>query len=127
MGYNLMREQIGENIKQARLKRGLTQEEVARDVGVTVRNYQRWERGLVTPYYRNLQAIAFALDVEEAELLGDMPREIGTDSMDARLTRLQRDIASLDGRAHDMIAFKRDVTARLDRIERLLNHNGPPA
>ena len=40
---------IGEHIKTYRLKKGITQEELGRQVGVTTQAVSKWERGGV-PY-----------------------------------------------------------------------------
>ncbi len=38
-----------ERLRRWRWKQGFTQEEAAREIGTTVRNYQRWEHGKTTP------------------------------------------------------------------------------
>ena len=40
---------LNEKIAYARKKAGLTQENVAREIGVTLRNYQRFESGEIKP------------------------------------------------------------------------------
>ena len=44
---------LSSTIRDARRERGLTQDETARRVGVTVRAYQRWEEGASLPHRRN--------------------------------------------------------------------------
>ena len=115
---NLLREQIGGNIKQARLKRGLSQEELAREIGVTTRNLQRWEKGVVTPYYRNIQAVAAALDVDEEDLLGMVPQKAGDN--DSRHALQQRDMAEMQAQIGELIAFKRDIKAEVAKMQKQL-------
>ena len=62
-------EQIGKNIKKARKKSGLTQEEVANKVGVHVSYYSRIERGVVNPSIEVLENIANALKVKSSDIL----------------------------------------------------------
>ena len=54
----------GTLIKQLRLKKGITQEELASKTDISVRTIQRIESGEVDPRAYTLQAIAAALDVE---------------------------------------------------------------
>jgi transcriptional regulator with XRE-family HTH domain len=54
----------GELIKQLRLKKGITQEELASRTDISVRTIQRIENGEVDPRAYTLQSIASALEVE---------------------------------------------------------------
>ena len=54
----------GELIKQLRLKKGLTQEELAARTDISVRTIQRIENGEVDPRAYTLQTIASALEVD---------------------------------------------------------------
>lgn len=56
-------------IRQLRLKRGITQEELAFDSNVTVSALSRIERGLSSPVFTTLVKLADALDVTPAELV----------------------------------------------------------
>ncbi len=56
-------------IRQLRLKRGTTQEELAFDSNVTVSALSRIERGLSSPVFTTLVKLADALDVTPAELV----------------------------------------------------------
>lgn len=59
------------SLKQARLAAGKTQAQVAEEVGISERNYQNYERGLVEPGVRTAIRIADALGVEVKELFGE--------------------------------------------------------
>lgn len=63
---------IGTLIKELRLKKGITQEELAYRTEISVRTIQRIEKGEVDPRAYTLKAIASALDVD-FELLNNMP------------------------------------------------------
>lgn len=54
---------VGARIRQARLEAGLTQDEFAHLVGVTLRTVQHWEAGDSVPY-RTMDQIAKALNRE---------------------------------------------------------------
>jgi len=60
---------IGNAIKEKRLQKGMTQEELALKSDITVRTVQRIESGEVDPRSFTLQAIASALEVEYNELI----------------------------------------------------------
>lgn len=62
---------IAMKIRQARHAAGLTQEDLARRVGVGVRNVPGWESGRSAPRAKTLQRIADALGVSVAELCAD--------------------------------------------------------
>ena len=55
---------IGQVIKELRIKKGLTQEELAEQTELSARTIQRIEKGEVDPRAYSLQMIAKALDVE---------------------------------------------------------------
>lgn len=62
-------EQIGKNIKKARLKTDLTQAEIAKKVGINVNYYARIERGEHVPSLEVLEAIAKVLKIKSSEIL----------------------------------------------------------
>lgn len=62
-------EQIGKNIKKAREKANLTQEEVSEKVGIHVSYYSRIERGVVNPSVEVLEKIVKVLRIKSADIL----------------------------------------------------------
>ena len=56
-------------IKEMRKRSGLTQEEVAHQIGVTQGAVWQWESGMVMPTVVNLQKLAAALNCTVDELL----------------------------------------------------------
>lgn len=44
-----MKKQFGDGVKELRTKRGLSQEELARDLGVSFATVNRWENGHTEP------------------------------------------------------------------------------
>jgi transcriptional regulator with XRE-family HTH domain len=59
---------LGEAVRQLRGKRGLTQEVLARDAGVTIATLSLIERGQANPTWGTLKGIAAALGVSMGEL-----------------------------------------------------------
>jgi transcriptional regulator with XRE-family HTH domain len=65
---------FGDRLRAARAEAGLTQEEVARRSGVTLRLYSGLERGEGEPRGRNLVRIAATLDVTAEDLFPVAPQ-----------------------------------------------------
>lgn len=61
--------EIAENIKQAREKKGWTQEEVAKKAGIDSNSYAKIERGESKPYGVTLVKIIKALGVKSTDIL----------------------------------------------------------
>lgn len=64
-----VRKQLGKNLKKARLRAKMTQQEVADKAGVHVNYYARIERGEVNPSQEKLYGIVKALKVKSSEIL----------------------------------------------------------
>ena len=62
-------EKLGKNVKKAREKLGLTQEELAEKVGIHVSYVSRIERGKVNPSYDILENLAKVLKVKYSAFL----------------------------------------------------------
>ena len=61
---------IGIRIKEIRIKKGLTQQQVADSIGVTYQNISQYERGLRIPKNETIIKIADALGISVYELIG---------------------------------------------------------
>ena len=61
---------IGERIKEARNKLGLTQAQLANQVGVSSQTVWSWEAGRVKPNHEHLEELAFRCQVSTSWLLG---------------------------------------------------------
>lgn len=67
---------VGTIIKQARLQKGFTQEELADRVGVKKSAVAKWENGRVSEIKRsNLKMLADALGLKPSQLLGDIEED----------------------------------------------------
>lgn len=62
------REELGENIKKARLKASMTQLEVSQKAGIHVNYFSRIERGEINPSFEVMQAIAKVLKMMPSEI-----------------------------------------------------------
>lgn len=60
---------IGNNIKAARIKAGMSQKELAQKIKTTQPRIARWEKGVVIPNAQYLAKLAEALDVTIDELI----------------------------------------------------------
>lgn len=64
---------VGEMIKEARLAKGMTQEDLADKVGVKKSAVAKWENGRVSEIKRsNLKKLSDALGLPPTKLLGDI-------------------------------------------------------
>ena len=61
---------IGERIREARQRLGLTQAQLADQVGVSSQTVWAWEAGRVKPKHEHLEELAFRCQVSAAWLLG---------------------------------------------------------
>lgn len=73
--------EIGNQIKQLRLRRGITQEAMAQHFGITPQAISKWERGVATPDIAMLPSISayFGVTIDELFALSD----------DTRMERIQ--------------------------------------
>jgi transcriptional regulator with XRE-family HTH domain len=62
---------IGENLRQARTRRLLTQDELAEKASVSQSTIANIERNNAEPQFRTIRKLAKALDVDPTELLGE--------------------------------------------------------
>lgn len=70
-GHDAPRRTTDSPIARARIAKGLTQEQLAAQIGVDFRVIGTWERGERAPRAGNLKKLAKALDCDMAALLDD--------------------------------------------------------
>lgn len=74
---------LGLAVRNARVRAGLTQEDVAERIGMASEVYGRMERGQMLPRVENLRRLCLVLNVPPHELLGLDPSEFqGTFSLE---------------------------------------------
>lgn len=100
----LRRERIAERLTEIREHNSLTQENAAAKVGVTLRQWQRWEAGESVPYPRNLDAVASRFGLSVADFFdGDLSAsatrsallEARVEDLEAQLTEMRAGLAAL--------------------------------
>lgn len=74
----LRKERVVERLAQLREQHSLTQEQAAQRVGVTHRQWQRWEAGESVPYPRNLDLIASKFGITVGEFFDEVAASNGT-------------------------------------------------
>ena len=89
---------LGEKIASTRKEKGMTQEMLAEQLGVTRQAVARWETGLSVPDAGMLVRIAGALDTTVNDLLGEEEPEQGRD-LAAELEALNRQLAEREERS----------------------------
>lgn len=99
----LRQEKVSERLLELRERQGLSQEDAARKVGITHRQWQRWETGASMPYPRNLDAVASAFGIGVGEFFDAEPTQMS-------------DVSQLDR-----------IEAKLDEVLALLGSNGEDA
>lgn len=121
---DFLKERIAQHLREIREKKDMTQEDVARAVGVTTRQYQRWERAVSTPYWRNIEALADVLGVAP-EVIVDYPNAANgtTPSEGDRLARMRRDMAEIEARS---VSNSERIAALERRIEDLIRQLEAP-
>ena len=98
---------LGAAVRTARVRAGLTQEDVAERIGMASEVYGRMERGQMLPRVENLRRLCLVLNVPPHELLGletmapgkgELPREEGRARSDdpADMRRLLRRLRRLN-------------------------------
>lgn len=66
----MLKEELGERLKEARLQLGLSQRAVAAKLGVAQPVYQRFEKGIFECNYEQLKKLCDIFDVSADYLLG---------------------------------------------------------
>jgi transcriptional regulator with XRE-family HTH domain len=64
------------NLRAAQAVKGLTTDELARELGISARLVQKWRAGSVTPRYENVRRLAEVLDVDVAYFYGTPATEV---------------------------------------------------
>jgi XRE family transcriptional regulator, regulator of sulfur utilization len=63
---------LGERLKLLRIRKGLTQEHVAEQLGLTEAAYRHWENGRTDPHLGEAPRLALALGISVVELFEDL-------------------------------------------------------
>jgi transcriptional regulator with XRE-family HTH domain len=105
--------QTAERMKLARQLSGMTQEDAARALDVTVRTYARWERGETKGFLGLLDQIAEVFGTTSDALLGVEPSTNGSGTED-QIAALRSELAELRALLLDPEALRRAADALAD-------------
>lgn len=106
---------VGERIRLYRVMLGINQQKLAKDLGVTFQQLQKYERGENRIGAGRLLMVANALGIPISFLLdeeGFSQRHSGTNAIEAEMTQIARDAYNI-GRAFSQItdpAIRRSIT-----------------
>lgn len=112
----------------------LPQEKAAARVGVTMRQWQRWESGASLPYPRNLEAIAQAFQFSVSDFFDEPQPDAATSlpngGLTARLDQMQAELEAARGERQDLrdqiaeqnanLAKQSQILERLENLVRVL-------
>lgn len=108
----MKKSEFASTIKEARIKKELTQQALSEKLHVTNKAISKWERGLSYPDIELLEPLARELDIPLAMLLGieepDMPEptmsELASKLLSAMKDRIQEELARKKHAAHGFLA-----------------------
>lgn len=98
---------IAARMRSTRQEMGLSQEEIGRRLGVTLRTYARWERGESYGYLTRLAEVAQALETTEAELLGGEDPLTAQPTVEELAAKLDAVLLAIDQLRQDLAPRKR--------------------
>lgn len=91
---------LGENIRDIRKQKGMTQEELANRIGVVRQTVSKWEKNLSVPDADLLQRIAQVLEVPVSALLGaKIEMEDHPNDLAVQLARINEQLSIKNTRA----------------------------
>lgn len=108
----LRQEKVSERLLELREQNGLSQEQAAQKVGITHRQWQRWEQGESMPYPRNLDLIASRFGLSIAEFFDEEPIVVAADRAD-QLDRMEDKLDAIMD--HLGISLSEDPAAAVER------------
>ena len=112
---------LGTAIRQAREEKGMSQERLAEELGVSRQAVSKWEMGQSTPTMRNLEGIETALALPAGTLAKLLKEEERGSSSTPKISKKQICLTSIGGVLALTLAFS------LGRITMPSKENGKPA
>ena len=93
----LRQEKVSERLRELRERNGLSQEDAARKVGITHRQWQRWESGDSMPYPRSLDMVASTFGISVAEFFDPPEPTVDQSQLDRIEGKLDQLLALVGG------------------------------
>lgn len=109
-----MKEKVAERIRIARLSRGLSQQNVADELGITVAAYSNIERGVTDVSVTRVFQIAHILSVNPTNLLLESKPELIGDSASPTDTYS----SSLTQQVYMLIQQVQQLSARIEQLDK---------
>lgn len=118
-----LRKYLGIQIRAARERTGISQEQLGEDIGVSKQTIYRLEKGLAWPEYENLEAIAARLGIKPEALF----MTLSPDSKDPSLPQIKRDFIAEIVNLSDIeaLALIPGFRALVDSFRRFHGHKEP--
>ena len=121
---------FGEKLKEARLKAGLSQEELSQRMSVSRSAVAKWETDKGMPDVANLKAIAELLDVSVDYLLDDagsldlsiLKEPIDLQGEKGLIKKAKRKDALVKERFPDYVVYPLSATQKLTKAEKIRDH-----
>ncbi len=107
-----MKEKLAERIRLSRLSKGLSQQNVADELGITVAAYSNIERGITDVAVSRVFQIAEIFDVPATRLIEDQDKDLFREPSSA-----ENYTSSLTQQVYMLIQQVQQLTSRLDRME----------
>lgn len=121
------KEVVSRRLTELREEHGLSQERAAAKVGVTMRQWQRWEGGQSVPYPRNLEAIADAFEISVVEFFHPAS-ETPDPFTPTQLDRIEAELIKLrterDDHAKEVAKLLSEQSQLLETIKTLIGTDG---
>lgn len=120
--------QVAQRLSQLRDQHELTQEQAAQRVGITVRQWQRWEDGTSMPHARNLKltADAFGIRVQDFFDEAEIERIKGGANGELRPYDLEGRIDTLEQKLDELLR-NQEVMLRMLRVRQRTARTRPNA
>ena len=109
-----MKEKVAERIRMTRLSKGLSQQNIADDLGITVAAYSNIERGVTDISVSRVYQIAAILSVNPFSLLIEPKDDVLNDSMNP----LESYSSSLTQQVYMLIQQVQQLNSRVDQLDR---------
>jgi transcriptional regulator with XRE-family HTH domain len=109
-----MKEKVAERIRITRLSKGLSQQNIADDLGITVAAYSNIERGVTDVSVSRVYQIATILQVNPFSLFVEQKEDVLNDSANP----MEGYSSSLTQQVYMLIQQVQQLNTRLDELER---------
>ncbi|RPJ55540.1 MAG: XRE family transcriptional regulator [Acidobacteria bacterium] len=111
---------FSDRLRALRTQRNLTQTRLAELLAVSPRVYNRWERGVATPYLDTIVKIANILQVSLDELAGRQPAPSEPRLQNPKLSQLYRQVDQLSDEDQQALVILMDSLVKRSQLAKVL-------